>query len=215
VPGLSVPSKRVESLQHKTCTNGASVPLLFQYPPSGSSRCNLVLGIVITALIAGFQYPPSGSSRCNMTPLTTVGCTLNLSVPSKRVESLQQEVPVLQAGAIASFSTLQAGRVAATCHDDDGMATGGGLSVPSKRVESLQQDVLAPPTQPGQPLSVPSKRVESLQLSRCIMPTSRMATFSTLQAGRVAATLRHVPCTPGPVTLSVPSKRVESLQPAV
>src|SRR6266567_1427711 len=134
---LSVPSMRVESLQHHANPADLAVNFVFQYPPCGSSRCN-------HNMLPGVRY----SSR--------------LSVPSMRVESLQHHHRCSPRSQSTSFSTLHAGRVAATAvppiHDRPplffqyppcgssrcnarhrpgatGMTT---LSVPSMRVESLQ-----------------------------------------------------------------------------
>ncbi len=64
--------------------------LCFQYPPSGSSRCNDSTCHAGTRDIRDFQYPPSGSSRCNDDGSAAEWGPIPLSVPSKRVESLQQ-----------------------------------------------------------------------------------------------------------------------------
>src|SRR6266566_4200753 len=85
---LSVPSRRVESLQQRAGITSIAFPRLFQYPPGGSSRCNGG-SILCTQNRVIFQYPPGGSSR-----YTSSTCSL---CPSR-----------------STFSTLQAGRVAAT-----------------------------------------------------------------------------------------------------
>ncbi len=92
-------------------TISTPVASVFQYPPCGSSRCNLAL-MVSRLLSSIFQYPPCGS--CNHWPPPTA--------ISRR----------------SSFSTLHAGRVAATEHEHPAPGPGSRLSVPSMRVESLQ-----------------------------------------------------------------------------
>src|SRR5216683_1475535 len=67
---------------------------------------------------------------------------LKLSVPSKRVESLQLLIACHERVMLISFSTLQAGRVAATCANRASALPPLQLSVPSKRVESLQRFVV-------------------------------------------------------------------------
>ncbi len=80
-----------------------------------------------------------------------------------RVESLQHWVFYAAFLRLVSFSTLHAGRVAATPASRGCRAT--------------------------TPLSVPSMRVESLQpLANGNNTTFPLASFSTLHAGRVAAT---------------------------
>ena len=64
--------------------------------------------------VIAFQYPPSGSSRCNDGVGQQFMSAWLLSVPSKRVESLQPPDQAIMHELGTSFSTLQAGRVAAT-----------------------------------------------------------------------------------------------------
>src|SRR6266699_2422222 len=110
-----------------------------------------------------FQYPPCGSSRCNMSLPRLCRSSPNLSVPSMRVESLQRHTakllcsvlrvfqyppcgssrcnlrkPCIHRCATSTFSTLHAGRVAATIAASYGCYHERDLSVPSMRVESLQ-----------------------------------------------------------------------------
>src|SRR6266852_5573848 len=87
---------------------------LFPSPPSGSSRCNKSRINQHQGRITIFQYPPSGSSRCNRLDIIIAGHVFVLSVPSKRVESLQLTTIHDRSKSEQSFSTLQAGRVAAT-----------------------------------------------------------------------------------------------------
>src|SRR6266567_1714506 len=89
------------------------VVIVFQYPPCGSSRCNPEARIESDDTKKFFQYPPCGSSRCNKGKLEH---KRNIDV---------------------SFSTLHAGRVAAT-RASVMAAHSPCLSVPSMRVESLQ-----------------------------------------------------------------------------
>ncbi len=168
-PVLSVPSKRVESLQQDISWLWHPYIPIFQYPPSGSSRCNKPTPCGFPHGFRSFQYPPSGSSRCNT------------SANGRRFTRCRT-FSTLQAGRVAAtfphgllflfqkftFSTLQAGRVAATCP-----AQYQGMTIPL--------------------LSVPSKRVESLQLTGVGRPVYDDLTFSTLQAGRVAATAGVIP----------------------
>src|SRR6266851_2910366 len=86
---LSVPSKRVESLQPTLLIISPINLMYFQYPPSGSSRCNNH-DTCPARTYRVFQYPPSGSSRCNQHEFGEWLDRPNLSVPSKRVESLQR-----------------------------------------------------------------------------------------------------------------------------
>src|SRR6266699_980772 len=108
---------RVESLQPAKSLHPSLRDFHFQYPPCGSSRCNLIHELVpvihcrsFSTLHAGrvaatlpelaevecfpinFQYPPCGSSRCNRLSVRASSSCRCLSVPSMRVESLQQRV---------------------------------------------------------------------------------------------------------------------------
>src|SRR6266567_7524933 len=87
---LSVPSMRVESLQLRTNTQRQDLEVDFQYPPCGSSRCNLSSG----ATPSHFQ---------------TTFSTLHAGRVAATMSSAAGD-----AGAPAPFSTLHAGRVAAT-----------------------------------------------------------------------------------------------------
>ncbi len=157
----------------------------FQYPPCGSRRCNERDG-ERQEVENDFQYPPCGSRRCNDIAEAILLSVKQLSVPSMRVETLQrcrqlwwrapaETFSTLHAGrdaatlwnvgaarASGSFSTLHAGRDAATAEAEPAIPDEQTLSVPSMRVETLQ-----PGFPPGrsivQALSVPSMRVETLQ----------------------------------------------------
>src|SRR5256885_583575 len=86
----------------------------FQYPPSGSRRCNRAGILERFTMIVHFQYPPSGSRRCNSSADTAPVKKKELSVPSKRVETLQRCFTFSHLFTKCPFSTLQAGRDAAT-----------------------------------------------------------------------------------------------------
>src|SRR6266699_1057068 len=110
-----------------------------------------------------------------------------------------------------AFSTLHAGRDSATMLVIVPPVVFVFLSVPSMRVETLQQFVVWVMLRPLA-LSVPSMRVETLQ-PVAVEPTCFIScSFSTLHAGRAAAThllhLWRLFCE----RLSVPSMRVETLQ---
>src|SRR6266851_4615090 len=113
---LSVPSKRVESLQlvltvHQRCPHYS-----FQYPPSGSSRCNVTTRCPTETKNPFFQYPPSGSSRCNKT-FPGYGILISPSFSTLQAGRVAATFPhgLLFLFQKFTFSTLQAGRVAATC----------------------------------------------------------------------------------------------------
>src|SRR6266566_2086165 len=158
---LSVPSMRVETLQHglnhqrhhrdvsfSTLHAGRDAATagfefyswmshLFQYPPCGSRRCNRRGGRRQPDQHA-FQYPPCGSRRCNHAGLAANNDGQGLSVPSMRVETLQRISRSAQYTARRTFSTLHAGRDAATSPRTVKAAAVLALSVPSMRVETLQ-----------------------------------------------------------------------------
>src|SRR6266487_3928087 len=116
---LSVPSMRVESLQHPLLRAALPNAPRFQYPPCGSSRCNHQLKSGEQQKAQVFQYPPCGSSRCNAFWRAHI------------------------VGEDESFSTLHAGRVAATSLEPWRGILATTLSVPSMRVESLQRSVIS------------------------------------------------------------------------
>ncbi len=121
----------------------------FQYPPCGSSRCNLPSPYLPYPKISFFQYPPCGSSRCNeYPPCGSSRCNSEPPDPTRMVNP--------------AFSTLHAGRVAAT------MAFAGATTASlifqyppcgSSRCNPVL--MIGPPSTTI--LSVPSMRVESLQ----------------------------------------------------
>src|SRR6266487_5491860 len=90
------------------------VVTMYQYPPCGSSRCNFMSGFSVSTCLI-FQYPPCGSSRCNffVTPSPNIFIMFFQYPPcgSSRCNDSGGDVPI---SGSASFSTLHAGRVAAT-----------------------------------------------------------------------------------------------------
>ncbi len=86
-----------------------------------------------------------------------------------RVESLQQGRSSRGLLSRLTFSTLHAGRVAATPNGNSENRFASTLSVPSMRVESLQPGCSVLPGKALFNLSVPSMRVESLQRRRAAL----------------------------------------------
>src|SRR6266699_2661111 len=88
--------------------------LFFQYPPCGSSRCNPFVS-TSSQLLIGFQYPPCGSSRCN-TLSRQPGMLFYKSFQYPPCGSSRCNKGKLEhkRNIDVSFSTLHAGRVAAT-----------------------------------------------------------------------------------------------------
>ncbi len=155
---------RVESLQHASWQKATISARVFQYPPCGSSRCNVGLMRPEPSTVPSFQYPPCGSSRCNTRATTTSHRLFRLfqyppcgsSRCNHQMKSgEQQKAQVFQyppcgssrcnafwrahiVGEDESFSTLHAGRVAATSLEPWRGILATTLSVPSMRVESLQ-----------------------------------------------------------------------------
>src|SRR6266704_2775562 len=106
---------RVESLQHASWQKATISARVFQYPPCGSSRCNVGLMRPEPSTVPSFQYPPCGSSRCNTRATTTSHRLFRLfqypPCGSSRCNAFWRAHIV---GEDESFSTLHAGRVAAT-----------------------------------------------------------------------------------------------------
>src|SRR6266699_329674 len=109
----------------------------FQYPPCGSRRCNERDG-ERQEVENDFQYPPCGSRRCNDIAEAILLSVKQLSVPSMRVETLQRCRQLWWRAPPATFSTLHAGRDAATGVCGRLFCLAHALSVPSMRVETLQ-----------------------------------------------------------------------------
>ncbi len=61
---LSVPSNRVEPLQHALHRCRSPLPSHFQYPQTGSNLCNPHMDKMPTEDFI-FQYPQTGSNLCN------------------------------------------------------------------------------------------------------------------------------------------------------
>src|SRR6266851_2138001 len=110
-----------------------------------------------------FQYPPSGSSRCN--PLVAIGCW----------------------SPFGPFSTLQAGRVAATCANRASALPPLQLSVPSKRVESLQRFVVYERSVDDGAFQYPPSGSSRCNRESVLQQHKTIYSFSTLHAGRAAA----------------------------
>src|SRR6266699_2461350 len=130
-----------------------------------------------------------------------------------RVESLQPLLAFLSQCLLASFSTLHAGRVAATACDAANQLRIKGLSVPSMRVESLQQGRSSRGLLSRLTFSTLHAGRVAATPAGCPRRHPCLTSFSTLHAGRVAATTHIEQAIHQPIRLSVPSMRVESLQP--
>ncbi len=135
-----------------------------------------------------FQYPPCGSSRCNLRAAALKANNGTLSVPSMRVESLQPFGTACCAYFERFFQYPPCGSSRCNTATSQPILLLSNLSVPSMRVESLQQHPHPPCPRSDRELSVPSMRVESLQRLRRGQEDRYGLPFSTLHAGRVAAT---------------------------
>src|SRR6266851_1998617 len=134
--------------------------------------------LILPQIADWYQYPPSGSSRCNQVDRACKQLVPALSVPSKRVESLQPSAATLNTKRPQSFSTLQAGRVAATAEIAALRAAKGTFQYPpsgSSRCNGANTSYQRLEKQ----LSVPSQRVESLQPIVPPFPLILAWTFST------------------------------------
>ncbi len=159
----------------------------FQYPPSGSSRCNTSSQLASMVMNGSFSTLQAGRVAATITRLPLSSLSSALSVPSRRVESLQPPSSMSRSSKPV-------------------------LSVPSRRVESLQRyhpqgsgssgtHFQYPPGGSSRcNIDVEAHELEVLNFqyppggsSRCNPCATRNTTsvedtFSTLQAGRVAAT---------------------------
>src|SRR6266699_3433198 len=99
----------------------------FQYPPCGSRRCNERDG-ERQEVENDFQYPPCGSRRCNDIAEAILLSVKQLSVPSMRVETLQRCRQLWWRAPAETFSTLHAGRDAATLWNVGAARASGSFS---------------------------------------------------------------------------------------
>src|SRR6266567_1689988 len=104
---------RVESLQQPQAIIHTRRCGVFQYPPCGSSRCNDMV-VLPARVYLFFQYPPCGSSRCNTYASGAPSWTWIFQYPpcgSSRCNTCGRATGI---DLVLTFSTLHAGRVAAT-----------------------------------------------------------------------------------------------------
>src|SRR6266566_3543260 len=90
---LSVPSQRVEPLQLPFLVTLFRLHVSFQYPPSGSNLCNKIACSGDRAPLPPFSTLPAGRTSATPARASLVVSSAQLSVPSQRVEPLQQPEP--------------------------------------------------------------------------------------------------------------------------
>src|SRR6266566_646825 len=144
----------------------------FQYPQSGSRPCRLRAVAKVMRPIGFFQYPQSGSRPCRYHNTFKRRRKHNLSVPSKRVETLPRSIDSMVHSVLQTFSTLKAGRDLAAKATHSNLPIGRNFQYPQSgsrpcRRRSIETILFQ------HVLSVPSKRVETLP-----PPVSKNVTLS-------------------------------------